>query len=233
MQVLSLISFPKWLNPEIIPGLPLRWYGMMYLVAFFVAYQMVRIQVKEKALDVQKDDVLNMFFWGIVGLLVGARLFAVTIYAPVEEFLRQPWKIIVPVSIQGGKLRFTGLAGMSVPIKGGIVLDLNVEDTSTPKLVILLGVLSNLSLNLRWRSQRHKTLPIWMDIDGYLVFLADAWECLLIVKRNLWPESIDAQIQEFVEERSEPATGMEEDLPSRLFDRVHKRFVAGLEHLAE
>ena len=107
MQVLSFISFPKWLNPEIIQGLPLRWYGLMYLVAFFVAYQMVRIQVKEKALEVQKDDVLNMFFWGIVGLLVGARLFAVTIYAPAGEYLRQPWKIILPVAIENGKLRFT------------------------------------------------------------------------------------------------------------------------------
>ena len=113
MQILSYISFPSWLRPEIIPGLPLRWYGLMYLVAFFVAYQMVKVQIKEKALEVQTDDVLNMFFWGIVGLLVGARLFAVTIYAPAGEYLRQPWRIILPVTFEGGRLRFTGLAGMS------------------------------------------------------------------------------------------------------------------------
>jgi phosphatidylglycerol:prolipoprotein diacylglycerol transferase len=113
MQILSYIRFPTWLHPEIIPGLPLRWYGLMYLVAFFVAYQIVKVQVKEKALDVPKDDVVNMFFWGIVGLLVGARLFAVIIYAPAEEYLRQPWKIILPVTVEGGKVRFTGLAGMS------------------------------------------------------------------------------------------------------------------------
>jgi phosphatidylglycerol:prolipoprotein diacylglycerol transferase len=113
MQILSYLNFPTWLRPEIIPGLPLRWYGMMYLVAFFIAYQIVRLQVKEKALEVQNDDVLNMFFWGIVGLLVGARLFAVTIYAPAGEYLKAPWKIILPVAIEGGKLRFTGLAGMS------------------------------------------------------------------------------------------------------------------------
>jgi len=119
MQILSFIPFPNWLRPEIIPGLPLRWYGLMYLVAFFVAYQMVRVQIKEKALEVQKDDVLNMFFWGIVGLLVGARLFAVTIYAPAGEYLRHPWRIILPVSFEGGRLRFTGLAGMSY--HGGLV----------------------------------------------------------------------------------------------------------------
>jgi phosphatidylglycerol:prolipoprotein diacylglycerol transferase len=110
----------------------------MYLVAFFVAYQMVRIQVKEKALDVQKDDVLNMFFWGIVGLLVGARLFAVIIYAPATEYLRAPWKIILPISIEGGKLRFTGLAGMSY--HGGllgtvvaVVIYLRVKKYSIPE----------------------------------------------------------------------------------------------------
>ncbi|MBN2553668.1 MAG: prolipoprotein diacylglyceryl transferase [Spirochaetales bacterium] len=138
MQILSYISFPKWLHPEIIPGLPLRWYGLMYLVAFFVAYQLVRVQVKEKAIDVQKDDVLNLFFWGIIGLLVGARLFAVTIYAPAGEYLRQPWKIILPVSFEGGKLRFTGLAGMSY--HGGllgavvaVIIYLRIKKLSIPE----------------------------------------------------------------------------------------------------
>jgi phosphatidylglycerol:prolipoprotein diacylglycerol transferase len=110
----------------------------MYLVAFFVAYQIVRIQVKEKGLDVQKDDVLNMFFWGIVGLLVGARLFAVTIYAPAGEYLKAPWKIILPIAVEGGRVRFTGLAGMSY--HGGllgavvaIVIFLRVKKYSIPE----------------------------------------------------------------------------------------------------
>ena len=113
MHGLSFIYFPQWLRPEIIPGLPLRWYGLMYLVAFFVAYQMVSVQVREKGLEVQKDDVLNMFFWGIVGLLVGARLLAVTVYDPTGYYLRHPLQIILPLRMVEGKLRFTGLAGMS------------------------------------------------------------------------------------------------------------------------
>jgi len=111
--MLAYVSFPPWLHPEIIPGLPLRWYGMMYLVAFAVAYAIVRLQVRESKLDVPRDDVLNLFFWGIVGRLVGARLFAVTIYDPTGYYLRHPLQIIVPLSVSGGRLRFTGLAGMS------------------------------------------------------------------------------------------------------------------------
>ena len=38
------------------------------------------LTVKQRDLDVDKDTVTNFFFWGIIGLLVGVRLFS-TIYA--------------------------------------------------------------------------------------------------------------------------------------------------------
>ena len=111
--MIAYLPFPAWLKPEIVPGLPIRWYGLMYLVAFFVAYQMVRLQVKQKGLNVPRDDVLNLFFWGIVGLLVGARLIAVTVYDPSGYYLSHPLQIILPVSAAGGRLHLTGIAGMS------------------------------------------------------------------------------------------------------------------------
>ena len=40
------MQFPEWIRPEIIPGLPIRWYGMMYLVAFGVSYWLFRVQIK-------------------------------------------------------------------------------------------------------------------------------------------------------------------------------------------
>lgn len=113
MGVIGYIPFPAWLKPEIIPGLPIRWYGLMYLVAFTVAYLLVRVQVKEKTLSVPKDDVMNLFFWAIVGLLVGARLVAVTVYDPGGHYLSHPWEVILPVQVSGGRLRLSGLAGMS------------------------------------------------------------------------------------------------------------------------
>ena len=30
--MLLYIPYPSWLKPEIIPGLPVRWYGLMYLI---------------------------------------------------------------------------------------------------------------------------------------------------------------------------------------------------------
>jgi phosphatidylglycerol:prolipoprotein diacylglycerol transferase len=111
--VLAFIPFPSWLKPEIIPGLPIRWYGLMYLLAFATTYLMVKLQIREKRLEVPSDDVLNLFFWAIIGLLVGARLFSVLIYDPGGYYLRHPLQILLPVSFSGGRLRFTGLQGMS------------------------------------------------------------------------------------------------------------------------
>jgi phosphatidylglycerol:prolipoprotein diacylglycerol transferase len=63
--------------------------------------------------------VLDMFFWAIVGLLVGARAFAVTIYDSTGYYLHHPLQIILPFSVVDGRLRMTGIAGMSY--HGGLV----------------------------------------------------------------------------------------------------------------
>ena len=112
--MLSFIPYPEWLKPELIPGFPfLRWYGLMYLIAFGITYMLVKAQVKDQGLAIAKEDVLNLFFWGIVGLLVGARFFAVTIYDQNGFFLRNPLQAILPFSWLGGQCTFTGFQGMS------------------------------------------------------------------------------------------------------------------------
>ena len=122
--MLSFIQFPSWIRPEVVPFLPIRWYGVMYLLAFLVAYLLFNWQLKRQPSQPgmpanQKDAVLDMFFWGIIGLLVGARLFAVTIYDPSGYYLKHPLQIILPFSRVDGKLRLTGIAGMSY--HGGVV----------------------------------------------------------------------------------------------------------------
>jgi phosphatidylglycerol:prolipoprotein diacylglycerol transferase len=117
--MLASIPFPSWIRPEIIPGLPIRWYGLMYLVAFVVAYLMFMLQAKQRGLDVKRDQVLDMFFWAIIGLLVGARAAAVTIYDPTGYYLHHPLQIILPFAVVDGRLRLTGISGMSY--HGGLV----------------------------------------------------------------------------------------------------------------
>lgn len=112
----AYLSFPSWISPEIIPGLPFRWYGLMYLFAFAVAYLMFMRQVRERKLNIDRDEVMNFFFWAIVGLILGARIFAATVYDPTGRYLRNPLLIFWPFDPQG---RFVGLQGMSY--HGGLI----------------------------------------------------------------------------------------------------------------
>jgi phosphatidylglycerol:prolipoprotein diacylglycerol transferase len=111
--MLAYIPYPSWIHSQIVPFLPIRWYGVMYIVAFAITYFLFMHQMKSRGTEPNRDLVLDMFFWGIVGLLVGARLFAVTIYDPEGYYLRNPLQIILPFSITNGKFTLTGIAGMS------------------------------------------------------------------------------------------------------------------------
>lgn len=104
------IDFPSWIKPEIIPGFFLRWYALMYIVAFGVASYMFNYQIKKDKIDVKKEQSSDFMFWGILGLILGARIFSVFVYDDARLFnLTHPWLIFWPFS--GGKL--VGLQGMS------------------------------------------------------------------------------------------------------------------------
>jgi phosphatidylglycerol---prolipoprotein diacylglyceryl transferase len=117
--MLAYIDFPSWIRPEVIPNLPIRWYGIMYIAAFAVTYLLFQWQVKQRGILADKDAVLDMFFWAIIGLLVGARLFAVTIYDSTGYYREHPLQIILPFTRVNGRLKLTGIAGMSY--HGGLV----------------------------------------------------------------------------------------------------------------
>lgn len=117
------LNYPSFLHPEIIPGVPfLRWYAMMYLVAFGVAYWLFNKQVKNGELHFASgakftDEQMSSFFmYGIVGLLLGARIASCLIYDNTMYYLTKPWLIFWPFD---DSMHFTGLTGMSY--HGGFV----------------------------------------------------------------------------------------------------------------
>ena len=113
--MLLAVNFPSWLKPEIIPGLPFRWYGLMYLVAFGIAFLLYRAQVRERNFPITDDELSGLFFWSILFLVLGARIFATLVYETGPMYRREPWLILWP--FQNGK--FTGLLGMSY--HGGVI----------------------------------------------------------------------------------------------------------------
>lgn len=58
------INYPEWISPQIIPGLPFHWYGMMYLVAFGITYLLFNYQRKHGEIAVSEDQMAGIFFLG-------------------------------------------------------------------------------------------------------------------------------------------------------------------------
>ena len=113
--MLLAVNFPSWLKPEIIPGLPVRWYGLMYIFAFGAAFLLYRRQVRERNFPMTEDQLSGLFGWTILSLLLGARIFSTLIYDLNDEILRAPWRIFSP--FRDGK--FVGFQGMSY--HGGVI----------------------------------------------------------------------------------------------------------------
>jgi len=114
--MLASLTFPSWIKPEIIPGLPFRWYGLMYVVAFGVTWLLFNHESKRRKAPWSEDDAAGSFFWAIVGLLVGARIFGTLVYDPTRYYWSKPWLIFWPFDEAG---RFAGFQGMSY--HGGLV----------------------------------------------------------------------------------------------------------------
>ncbi len=114
------IHYPAWIHPELLPGVPvlglIRWYGLMYICAFTTAFYILKKEQKEGLLDSQEqkateDDIFSFIAWGIIFLILGARIFSTLVYDTSGEYWRKPWLIFWPFDTLTH--RFTGLAGMS------------------------------------------------------------------------------------------------------------------------
>jgi len=113
--MLGYIVFPQWLTPNIAPGIPIRWYGIMYLLAFATTYVLFRREAARSELHATQESIDGFFFWSIIGVLVGGRLSYVLFFDTTTDYLSQPWLVISPV--RDGQ--FTGIQGMN--FHGGFV----------------------------------------------------------------------------------------------------------------
>ena len=105
---------PSQMNPTIfsVGNFPIRWYGMMYIIAFTIAYLLAKYRIQREKLPYTIEFLSNSVTWAVLGLLLGARIGYVLFYN-FEWFLSNPLSIILPFSKYNGSWHFTGIAGMS------------------------------------------------------------------------------------------------------------------------
>ena len=110
---------PEHLTPYIfrIGEFQIRYYGLMYIVAFSLVYFLSVYRLNHEDFDYSKNDIENYFVWAILGLMIGAR-FGYVLFYNFNYYVSRPLEIILPFSFQGG-IHFTGLSGMSY--HGGLI----------------------------------------------------------------------------------------------------------------
>ncbi|RQV95769.1 prolipoprotein diacylglyceryl transferase, partial [bacterium] len=111
---------PEHINPNIFEiGLfQLRYYGLMYVIAFATTYILVVFRIKHEESNISREDVQAYFIWAIIGVMVGGRLGYVLFY-DLTYFAYNPLSIISPFDISRNGLHYTGISGMS--FHGGLI----------------------------------------------------------------------------------------------------------------
>ncbi len=171
-------------------GLPVHWYGLMYVLALLTALYAAKWIVKKDAIDLTSKQLDDYFIYVEIGVILGARLGYVLFYDPnAASYLSAPWQIFNPYNAEG---EFVGIRGMSyhgavigffvgsylfyrrhkVPM--GRVLDVAV--TAIPVGYIFGRIGNFLNQELVGRATE---LPIGIYVDGVLRHPSQLYEALL------------------------------------------------------
>jgi len=110
---------PEHMTPYLfsIGTFQLRYYSLMYIVAFVLVYFLVIYRIKNEKYKYTAEDIQDYLVWAMIGVLLGARLGYVLIYNFVY-YLQHPLEIFLPFSFADG-IRFIGISGMSY--HGGVI----------------------------------------------------------------------------------------------------------------
>ncbi len=112
-------NIPQNLNPTAfnVGPIEISWYGIMYVIAFSLVYFLVRYRTRTEKSGISFRTVRDFFPWGIIGLLLGARLGDVFIY-DWNYFSAHPLEIFLPFD-PANNWEYIGIYGMSY--FGGLV----------------------------------------------------------------------------------------------------------------
>lgn len=148
--VLLADAFLHNLDPNIVQfsdRIAIKWYGLSYVLGFFVTFLLLRLLAKRKIGPLKLDDTSDFVTLGaLFGVMLGGRLGFMLFY-DFDEFIRSPW-IIVQLW-KGGMSSHGGIAGMAVFVfvyawkKGLNAASLSDNLVSVAPLGVLFGRIAN------------------------------------------------------------------------------------------
>ncbi len=93
--------------------LAIHWYGLMYLVGFGLFYLLGMYRTRQEGRGIDRKNLEDMLFLGMIGVILGGRLGFVLFYQP-EYYFSHPLEIL---SVwQGGMSAHGGFVGVIVAI---------------------------------------------------------------------------------------------------------------------
>lgn len=104
---------PEHINPNIIEigSFQIRYYGLMYVIAFSITYLLILHRLRNERYEYSKAVIQKYFVWAIVGVMIGGRAGFVLFY-DLSYFIAHPLRIICPFDFSNG-FEYIGLFGMS------------------------------------------------------------------------------------------------------------------------
>jgi phosphatidylglycerol:prolipoprotein diacylglycerol transferase len=91
----------------------LRWYGLMYMVSFIAGYFVLKRLAKRKKLGMSTDDLYDLLFFLILGVMIGGRLGYVLFY-DLGSYIQRPIEILY--IWQGGMSFHGGFVGVLLAV---------------------------------------------------------------------------------------------------------------------
>ena len=89
-------------------GFPVRWYGLSYVLAFVLAYVVLRMLAKRGRWPVPPERVGDVLFWGILGVFLGGRIGYMLFYAEDKSLSQWPKVWEGGMAFHGGILGVVG-----------------------------------------------------------------------------------------------------------------------------
>jgi phosphatidylglycerol:prolipoprotein diacylglycerol transferase len=196
-MILTILTIPY---PNIDPvflrigPVQLRWYGLMYMLSFIIGFFAMRRLAKYRKLHMSNDDLYDLLFYLILGVMIGGRLGYVLFY-DLSNYLRDPLSIFAiwqgGMSFHGGFLGMIPAAWFISRKRGWKFLDVADLVSAVAPIGLGLGRIGNFingelygrPTNVAWAmvfpeggpTPRHPSQLYEALLEGLLLFLILQW----------------------------------------------------------